>query len=70
MKARYYFTLQDSLLDTNVPVQSNGYRLIEKNLTEFPVRIFGISVTSITPGYGYVIYEKETSSPPGTPKEK
>lgn len=70
MKARYYFTLQDSLLDTNVAAQANGYRLIEKRLTEFPVRLLGISITSITPGYAFVIYEKEPSPDPGSTKEK
>jgi hypothetical protein len=58
LRPKYYFNLQDSMLDTNIPQQAFGYRLIESNLTPAPVKVFGLRVGSVTPGYGYVVYEK------------
>ncbi|NBO65075.1 MAG: hypothetical protein EBU88_09585 [Acidobacteria bacterium] len=58
LKPKYYFNLQDSMTDTNVPQQVFGYKLIESNLTPAPVKVFGLRVGSVTPGYGYVVYEK------------
>lgn len=64
LKPKFYFDLQDSLLDTNVPAQTFGYRLIEKSLTTEPVRLFGLRVGAVTPGYGYVVYEKVKDQEP------
>jgi hypothetical protein len=46
------------MTDTNVPQPVFGYKLIESNLTPAPVKVFGLRVGSVTPGYGYVVYEK------------
>ena len=44
-------------MDIDVPEHVFGYRLIEKRFTPNPVRIFGLQVATVTPGYGYVVYE-------------
>ena len=57
LRPKYYFHLQDSVMDIDVPEHVFGYRLIEKRFTPNPVRIFGLQVATVTPGYGYVVYE-------------
>lgn len=59
LRAKYYFVLQDQLSDINIPVKTNGYRLIEKRFTPTPVVLFGLRISSVIPGYAYAIYEKE-----------
>jgi len=59
LRGRFFFTLQDSLTDTNIPMRAHGYRLIESRLTTSPVSILGFRLASVTPGYAYAIYERE-----------
>lgn len=59
LRGRFYFTLQDSLADTNIPERAHGYRLIENRLTTKPVKLFGFRLAAVTPGYAYAVYERE-----------
>gem|GEM_PF-6899814 len=59
LRGRFYFTLQDSLADTNIPARAHGYRLIENRLTTKPVKLFGFRLAAVTPGYAYAVYERE-----------
>ncbi|NDD65491.1 MAG: hypothetical protein EBZ36_16180, partial [Acidobacteria bacterium] len=59
LRGRFFFTLQDSLADTNIPTRAHGYRLTENRLTTSPVSLLGFRLASVTPGYAYAIYERE-----------
>jgi len=56
-RTKYYLVLQNSL---NKPQEIPGFRLIHDRFTEQPVYQFGLKIRSMTPGYGYAVYERDS----------
>jgi hypothetical protein len=60
--AKYFLSLQFS--DANpIPPDSGKFLLLENKFNNTPVYIFGLKVKNSTPGYGYAIFERVTTSP-------
>ena len=54
-RGKYIFYLQAG---GERPPERAGFKLIETNFNSNPVEIFGKTIRSTTPGYGYAIYER------------
>jgi len=59
IKIRYFFDLQER---SPYPEEQKGFKLIEANFNQKPAVWNGLTIRSVTPGYGYAIYEKIDTS--------
>jgi hypothetical protein len=59
IKIKFFFDLQER---SKNPEDKNGFRLIETEFNSTPSIWNGLMIRSVTPGYGYAVYERVDNS--------